>query len=301
MIILPCPRRPDLDCIAGAYAYSEYLRHHNQPALPWICGQPDGEAQFYLEHYPHLVFATREQAAESTSSVLIDFSVKFILPPEIDPDDVIQVIDHRLFTQPELDFPNAIIQIDQVGAAATQVTEYFMRENIAPSAESAAMLYGAIYTHTLFLQSDTTTERDRAAVAWLAQYVPNAEELIAGQLAMRAHEITSQMPDILVTEMKTEQSRFGSYGFTLIEIVDIDSFWEQYAPEIKTWAHNLNHPVLVMLLDPKYNKTILYSTHANYTQALEQALQKTAQDSEFFVQPGIFRKQIIPLLAADKN
>ena len=300
MIILPCPKRPDLDCIAGAVAYAEYLTHiENKPARAWICGVPDGEAQFYLDLYSSINFASDADVAAAKEFVLVDFSVKFILPPQVDPLKVTQVIDHRFFTDPATDFPHAAIQIDGVGAAATQIAEYYMKAQSAPSPHSAAMLYGAIYTHTLCLQSETTTERDKAAVAWLKTYVPDADELVRGQLDRRVHEIISQMPSILKTEMKIETSRFGAYGFTLLELRDAETFWQRYKQDIMDWAASCPHPVVVDIIDPMANRSIFYCADPDYGAALEHILNPPARDHTMHTHPAWFRKQIIPLLKGD--
>ncbi len=297
MIILPCPKRPDLDCIAGSVAYAEYMRvAKQQDARVWICGVPDGEAQFYLDKFSELIFATDDEAHNANGFVLVDFSVKHALPESIDPLNVMQVIDHRDFTQPAIDFPNAVVQIDKVGAAATQVAEYFIRDSITPSKPIAAMLYGAIYTHTLCLKSATTTQRDRDAINWLTQHVPDADVLVDAQLKARSDEIIAQMPHILKTEMKTETSRFGAYGFTLLELQHGLKFWQDRQQEIIAWGKAQDYPVMINIIDLLLNESILYSTDNNYITLLETVLHTKAQDQVIHVRPAWFRKQIIPLL-----
>lgn len=297
MIILPCPKRPDLDCIAGSLAYAAYLTDvKHTPARAWLCGEPDGEARFYLDLYPQLAFATDAEVARASGFVLVDLSAKTVLPPNVDPLKVMQIIDHRSFTQPAIDFPNAEINVALVGAAATQVAEYYMREDVAPAGPLAAMLYGAIFTHTLCLQSATTTDRDRVAAAWLERFVPDAGDLIDRQLRARTSDIVTQMPAILDIEMKMETSRLGDYGFTLLEMNDGENFWQEHRAVIKAWAEDKTHPVLFNIIDVKRNVTFLYSNRQDYTDLLEAALAAVASDGLFTLRPAWFRKQIIPLL-----
>jgi inorganic pyrophosphatase/exopolyphosphatase len=296
MIILPCPIRPDLDCTAGAVAYAAYMTQvKGQEARAWICGTPDAEAQFYLDRYK-LSLASDDDAKAAEAFILVDFSVGHILPAFVDHQKIIQVIDHRFFNQPDKDFPNAVIQLDAVGAAATQITEYYMRDNIAPSTECAAMLYGAIGTHTLFLNSTTTTDRDRIAHAWLKHYVPDADALIEGQLQARVDEITGGMPDIFDIEMKHEKSRFGDFGITQLELRGAQNFWNQHKDKVLNWAATKDYPIVINILDPFHNRSVIYSRDENYTQLLSEKLAATAVDGVFLIEPGLFRKQIIPLL-----
>src|SRR5688572_2688816 len=178
MILLPCPVRPDLDCIAGSLAYAEYLRAQGKAAKAWLCGTPDGEAQFYLQRFPDFEFASAGDIAAMRHMVLVDFSDVRYIPQGTNPEDVIEVIDHRFFNNAEKHFFNARIQLDAVGAAATQITEHFMQSNLTPSEASACLLYGAIYSNTLCLKGALCTDRDRAAAEWLKARYPDADRYI---------------------------------------------------------------------------------------------------------------------------
>lgn len=299
MIILPCPIRPDLDCTAGAVAYADYLtRFKNKPARVWICGTPDAEAQYYLDKFKDaIVLANENDAKAAEGFVLVDYSVGHILPDFINHQKITEVIDHRFFNQPDKDFPNARVQLDAVGAAATQIAEYYMREGLKPSYTVAAMLYGAICTHTLFLRSTTTTDRDIAAAQWAKSYVSDADILIEAQLQARANEITGQMPQIFDTETKKETGRFGDFCITQLELRGAQDFWTEYKDHMRTWAATKNCPVVINILDPLNNVSVIYSADQTYTDALSTALGKTpTAESIFVIEPGLFRKQIIPLL-----
>ena len=297
MIILPCPIRPDLDCVAGSIAYAEYLtRVKKQKAMAWVCGTPDDEAQFHLNRCPEGICASDKDAEKAIAYILVDFSVKKALPPTVDPARVVQVIDHRLFTQPDQEFPNALLQLEEVGAAATQITEFFMRDALEPSAHVAAMLYGAIYSHTLCLHSTTTTDRDRAAYEWLAQYVPDADHLVKEQMRARTDAIIRQMPQILVTEMKMETSCLSRYAFTQLELYDGLQFWQDYKKDIIAWTQTNKFPTVVNIIDIGRNTSILFSSSGGYNELLEEKLGVKAIEKMILLKPAMFRKQIIPLL-----
>ncbi len=123
MIILPAPIRPDLDCIAGALAYAALLKQEGQDAQVWMDGVPDGEAQFYLDLFPDHEFADSTQAKAADSYVLVDFSEASFMPDWFDKSKAIEVIDHRFLHQPQIDFPNAKVELTAVGAAATLIAE----------------------------------------------------------------------------------------------------------------------------------------------------------------------------------
>lgn len=269
-LVLICPVRPDLDCVGGSLAYADYC----QQAKGWrvgvyISGTPDGEAQFYLNHLQladQLVDTATAQAAPRVA--LVDFSTKDILPDGIDPLKVITVIDHRTLHDAAADFPQAEIQLEQVGAAATLVAEYFMQNNLVPRAASATMLHGAIWSNNLGFHSSLTTVRDKAAYLWARASIPNADELLAAQLAARRADILHDLPAVL--ELETKLYRFGvrPYYFTQLELSDVDGFWQDHQADIETQLSERAIPTLLNMIDVVEGSATIYCTDENLQQAL---------------------------------
>jgi len=299
MILLPCPVRPDLDCIAGSFSYAEYLQKakHLEAKL-WVCGTPDGEAQFYIDLFRgEIAFANPDDISRARSYILVDFSDVKYIPDTIKPQDVIEVIDHRDFTTPKQDFPNARVQIDPVGAAATQIAEYFMRDSVRPSLAAACMLYGAIYSNTLGLKGQLCTERDLAAAAWLKTIEPKADHYIADQLAARKKETLAQFPDILATEMKIGENRFGTFGISQLEMADGFKFWHSNRKAILDYFDQYSHPVYLGIIDLSINQSLLYFNAAEFASQIQDhpALARMETDVAYF-DPAQMRKQIIPYI-----
>jgi manganese-dependent inorganic pyrophosphatase len=158
---------PDLDGVACAFAYAELLSHNGLKCRPWYPGKPDGEAAFALQSFPDACDGLQPPSVVLANYVLVDSSDLNGIPASIRPDWIIEVIDHRFYTNPKQLFPKAKLEIEPVGAAATLIAEKFIRSFTPMSQASACLLYGAVHSNTLKLKGDLTTGRDVAAVGWL--------------------------------------------------------------------------------------------------------------------------------------
>lgn len=145
-IVVTAKTNPDLDGVACALAYVELLQGTGRPAEAAADGRPDAEARFVLDH---LELTLREDPPNQFSGfVLVDMSALPGLPDFVDPASVVEVIDHRLHGDPTQSYPNARVQVEPVGAAATLVYERFEAAGVVPSARSALLLQAAIHSNT---------------------------------------------------------------------------------------------------------------------------------------------------------
>ena len=128
------------------------------------------EVQFVLQTYNISPLPdANEHITADTDVVLVDASDLQGMSSTINPSQVIEIIDHRKVHQAD-QFPNAHVQIELVGSAATLVAERFVAQNIPISPESAILLYSAIISNTINFQASVTTQRDCDMSAWLLQH-----------------------------------------------------------------------------------------------------------------------------------
>jgi manganese-dependent inorganic pyrophosphatase len=164
--LVTCYVNPDLDGVAGAMAYAEYLQKTGQDVVAGIIGEPHDEAKYILDRfgipYPRMIL----NADDFEKVILVDASDLNGLEGKISSDKVIEIFDHRKVHEADK-FPNAKVQIELVGAAATLIAEKFMKNNVAISKESAILVCGAIISNTLNFKGTVTTDRDKTAVALL--------------------------------------------------------------------------------------------------------------------------------------
>jgi len=165
-ILVTCYVNPDLDGVASAVAYAEYLQKKNQDVIAGIIGEMHEEVKFILNRFDLLAPKKFNKIDKFEKIILVDSSELNGLAGKISPEKVIEIIDHRKINEAEK-FPNAKVQIELVGAAATLVAEKFMKESKEISKQSAMLLYGAIISNTLNFKASVTTDRDKAAADWL--------------------------------------------------------------------------------------------------------------------------------------
>ena len=174
---------PDLDGSACAVAYAEFLNKVGKRAVAGIIGGLHIEAKFAFEKSGVRMPLRLKNAHGFEHVVLVDTSNLSMFEGKLKPERVIEIIDHRDVHEAE-SFPNAKIQIERVGAAATLIAERFMtirttnkirkyenstKNKVVISKESALLLYGAIASNTLNFKAIRTTERDKKAFSWLEE------------------------------------------------------------------------------------------------------------------------------------
>lgn len=159
---------PDIDGVASAFAYCEFLKKTGKYAVISVIGEVHDEVKYIFDRFnfvfPEIILNTDD----FNEIILVDASTLNILENKITIDKVTEIIDHRKINEASK-FVNAKIQIELVGAAATMIAEKFIQNSIAISKESAILLYSAIISNTLNFNSSVTTQRDKDAALWLKQ------------------------------------------------------------------------------------------------------------------------------------
>ena len=93
--LVTCYVNPDLDGVAGAIAYGEFLQKTGKNAVVGIIGEPHDEAKYILDRfgfeYPPII----ENADNFDEVILVDASDLNGLEGKISAEKVIEIIDHR--------------------------------------------------------------------------------------------------------------------------------------------------------------------------------------------------------------
>ncbi|MDD5726353.1 MAG: DHH family phosphoesterase [Patescibacteria group bacterium] len=165
-ILVTCYVNPDLDGVAGAIAYAEFLQKNGKNAVAGIIGELQDEAKYIFSRFNLEFPSSIENANDFTEVILVDASDLNGLEGKVRPEQVVEIIDHRKIHEADK-FVNAKAQIELVGAAATLITEKFIQKEADISQKSTILLYSAIISNTLNFKGSVTTERDLKAAEWL--------------------------------------------------------------------------------------------------------------------------------------
>jgi manganese-dependent inorganic pyrophosphatase len=286
--ILVTPRNnPDLDGAASAIAYAELLAATHRDAAAWIPGRPDAEASFVLERAGWK--SAPPTSFEGCRFVVIDASDVAGLPDAVKPALVTEVIDHRMHHRaPEL-FPQAHIQIEPVGAAATLVAERFFSAGLEPSARAALLLQAAIQSHTHRLRGSATTERDRLAAARLQALSPLPEGFVEAQFRARASEILADIPSAILREDKQFKHPDGMYHFSQLELPGAGDLVEQCLEPLS----RLGPRAALNLVDVTVPASYLVVPDASFRAWISARAHVVFEGAVCFIPGVLLRKQLV--------
>lgn len=302
-ILITCYVNPDLDGVASAIAYGEFLQKKGLNITVGILGNPHDEAKYILDlfgfEYPHLIINTDN----FDKVILVDSSDLNGLEGKILPEKVIEIIDHRKVNEVNK-FPNAKVQIEFVGAAATLIAEKFMLNNINISKTSATLIYGAIISNTLNFKGGVTTDRDKKAALWMNQIaeLPNNfwKQLFNAKSDLSGNKLVERIEgDLAWFNMGSKK-----FGIAQVEMIGVKKLIDERIDEILV---NLKRIKKEMNLDFIFQNTIELEEAKNFfiTQDIDtQNLLKKVLNIKFngpvAERPNlIMRKQIVPLLKAE--
>jgi inorganic pyrophosphatase/exopolyphosphatase len=218
MLTVVLPRtHPDLDGVACALAYAEFLRRSGIASRPWLPTEGDTEAEFALKKCPGTDMAEPNQFGPETRFILVDASGLEGFPEIVPVSQVVEIIDHRQHGSPHRLFPQARVHIEAVGAAATLITEKYHAASMVPSHNAGTLLYGAIHSNTQELKGSITTDRDVAAASWLESVLNIPGGFLDEQFSARRDAIVGDLDDSVFRESKTFPHMSGPYVIAQLE------------------------------------------------------------------------------------
>ena len=130
------------------------------------------------------------------------------------------MIDHRMFADYAL-FPNAKFRIEPVGAAATQIAEFFyFNKNVSISPAVAQLLLCAIYSNTINFQANVTTFRDHRMKHRLETLVED-KELYREMFHYKTKYILDHLEEVMYSEDKTVDDNLKLFQLELYDVAKL--------------------------------------------------------------------------------
>jgi len=291
---------PDLDAVACIVGYAEYLSKIGVQAEEAIFGEPHDEAKYVLDTFHHDYPKKAEAISSDDRVVLVDTSELAGLPEGIKSEQVVEIIDHRKQNDSHL-FPNAKLQIEMVGSAATLIAEKFHAANMEISERAAILLYAAIVSNTLNFKAKVATERDIKMAEWLKSRLKLPDNFIHDMFAAKS-DLTG---DKLSSRMKSDFAWFNLAGkresIIQLEIVDADKLVRMRKPELlkglQKFDDEMNLDVyFVSIIDLLADRNFFVTADA-LTQQLVSDIFNISFTDNVAMRPGlIMRKEITPLI-----
>jgi manganese-dependent inorganic pyrophosphatase len=308
-VLITAAEYPDLDGVACAIAYAQYLQQKDSTNIyiPKFGKGLHNEPTFILNSLG-IKGNLLDDQDQFDEFIIVDACEPLGLPPIIDFSKVIDVIDHRLFPDYKA-FPNAKFRIEPVGAAATQIAEFFYFDTaVHLDKNNAALLLCAIYSNTVNFKSDTTTFRDMRMKKWLETKIHTEHQGLPQRMfEHKTHYVIDHLEEVMKTDMHDNCNQFGE-GICGV----------MYQIEINDAAHILNrkeellgltHRIkpkrdyqMVIIQDVVEGKTTIISDNHNVIEALAMtSLKGIAHDNIYTIPRITMRKSIKKALLERKE
>ncbi len=286
---------PDIDGTACALAYSNLLNQIGQDTESILFGSPQAETQYFVTQH-NITIPTKPDGFDGgwDNFILVDMSDVKGMPKTVSVEKVIEIIDHRE-GEPEKSFPNAKIQSELIGAAATLIVERFIANNRELSIDQAKLLYGAIYHNTLNFTASNTSDRDRSAVQYLKQKFNFDKGLPQEMFLYATDRILTDIPRAL----KEDAKQFGNidayqlvvYGQKVLEKSDLIT---NCLAEISRGNESQWHFLNVVDLESKQSH--IFASSNDGQNILNKTLGCNFKNNWCVLENVILRKQIIPMV-----
>ncbi len=291
---------PDLDGTACAIAYAELLTKIGTPATAGIFGGFHVEARFVLDRFKIPYPPILKDGLDVERAVVVDMSrpegLEGLLPIE----RIIEVIDHRKINALGL-FPNAKLQIELVGAAATLIAERFIREKQPISEGAAVLLYGAIFSNTLNFKSSVATDRDREAVLWLQTHATIPDTFIAEMFRAKSDLAGGKLKEGILSDISWRSMKGNRCTIGALEIIGVKALMKDRLPEmlqIVAEFKETHHakPALLTLIDLEEGFTAFVTGDRETQELLQKTLPVSFTGGVARYPQMLMRKQLFPLL-----
>lgn len=291
---------PDLDGTACSIAYAEYLNKKGIDSVAGILEEMHDEAKYIFEKFDFTKPLYIENDSSFEEVVLLDASEINGILGKIDPNKVIEIIDHRKLNDVS-NFPNAKVQIELVGSAATLVAEKFIKENIDITKESATLLYCAIISNTLNFRASITTDRDKLAFDWLKKYVDLDEDFWKELFIAKSDLSGNKLFDRINNELAVFDIQGKKLSIIQLEIYDSEDLVKNRKQEIISKMKDIKDKynldiIFTTIIDLKNVKNIFISYDGESQKILSMIFNLEFKDDYATRQGLILRKQITPLI-----
>ena len=233
--------------------------------------------------------------------LLVDHAEEAQSAAGVEQAEIVEILDHHHVGSIETRVP-VLATFDPVGSTATLVIERFRQNGMEPSKPAATMLLGAVLSDTVILNSPTTTDRDRAVIAYLEQVLALEAEAFGREMFER----TSNLSSVPVEEIVERDAKEYDAGANTLKIAQVETVGEDLHDREQDLLKALDdvrekegHAIVaLMVTDIIAKSTRLYLSGADRF-AIERAFGRDADDGVVEL-PGVMsrKKQVAPRLLA---
>jgi manganese-dependent inorganic pyrophosphatase len=165
-----------------------------------------------------------------TRLVLVDHNELTQAVPGVEEVTITEIIDHHrlgsLHTAQPILFLN-----EPVGSTCTIIADMFRREGLKPTPEIAGIMMSGLISDTLHLNGPTTTEKDVALLAWLADIAKVNPKELADEIFNSGSVILANPPAKIVrSDFKIYEEEGARFAVSQVEELGFGNFWNHAKP-----------------------------------------------------------------------
>lgn len=222
---------PDLDGVSSMYAYAEYLNKIGIPSDYYIKGEPKKEVGIVCDLF-QIKLKGEKAINKEQEVVLLDINNLEEVFNFLNPDNIIEIIDHHPRSKSCEQCKNAKVQIETLGAVATLIAEKFKENNIPISRESAILLYYGIISNSINLKASITDKKDVDMANWLEERYDEItkeriEEIFILKSRVEDSELRQEMEAEVAFDFKGKRMTIAQ-----LEIANIEEFLREKEEKI---------------------------------------------------------------------
>ncbi len=214
---------PDLDSIAAAVEYTEFLkergRYEDAQIIPVRSGEPNKETLFVFEKFGVEMPKALDDCEISPEDkfILVDHNEEAQRHDKVAAEQILEIVDHHKINV-NFFFP-IVISIKPYGSTSTIIYEQFETQGVTPSKGMSGLILAAILSDTQGLKSSTTTDYDTKTAKKLAQELGEDLE----ELTFDIFKAKSDLSELSAEEIVRKDSKVFNFGGKKIFINQIET------------------------------------------------------------------------------
>lgn len=244
---------------------------------------------YHVRDYPHRKMVLVDHCASNQSIKHVELA------------DIQEIVDHHHVGDITTDHPINYFGV-RCGCTCTIVSELYKERGFVPDADMAGLMMSAILSDTLYFKSATTTERDKKAVAWLAELagVTDVGEYAAEMLSSSVALKDSTPHEILNRDLKTFE--IGKYKFAIGQtnynhIEDVQAILPAFRENLEKEQEDKKLDLMVMLFTHVLGEGSLFVYYGPLSYVIGERIETVFDEHSGFDPYIISRKQqLMPYL-----
>jgi manganese-dependent inorganic pyrophosphatase len=232
--------------------------------------------------------------------LLVDHAEQAQSVPGVEQAEIVEILDHHHIGSIETRVP-VQATFDPVGSTATLVIERFRQAGMEPTRPSAVLLLGAVLSDTVILNSPTTTERDRAVIAYLEQVLAVDGTAFGREMFEETSDLSSVPAEDIVARDAKDYDAGGGETLRIAQVETVGEGLEERRDELLAALDAVRERdgyalVALMVTDILRKGTALYASGDRA--AIQRAFDNG--DGGVIDLPGVMsrKKQVAPRLLA---